>query len=226
MTKQIDAFLRRHMESFVDANGVKHDGPSLHGMKQAKMLGKEIAEYGGLGDVVFYTSPRYRTQIAAQIMAQTAGLDPNYTIVPELDTMRRSKAYKSAMELAAAGQGEEGIVAYCMNPDNRVLDDQETETPRAYGERLMSHINGLVRHFDHLDDADRRGLRIENLTHEPGLTAVVMNILNMDRYDTGVFGGAAKTAEPVHFVLEQSGKGLVKVRMRYRDMRSPTYTLR
>ena len=225
MTKQIHAFLRRHMESFVDANGVKHDGPSLHGIAQAQYLGRsEIQVYRGLGDVLFYTSPRYRTQIAAQIMAQTAGLDPTYTIVPELDTVRRSKAYKSAMEVATEGQGEDGIVAYCMNPDNNINGDHETETPGQLGERYLSHVHTLPRHFESLEDGQQ--MRIESLAHEPGLTAVVMSLMNLRKYDEGMFKGAARTAEPIHFTFEYSGRGdIIAAKMQYRDIQR-TGTLR
>lgn len=217
MVKQIHAFLRRHMESFVDANGIKHDGPSLQGIRQAESLGKEIREYRGLGDVVFYTSPRYRTQIAAQIMAQTAGLDPNYTIVPSLDTMRRSKEYEVALKAATKGQGEDAIVAYCMNPENLILDDHETETLEQLGERYLSHIHTLPKHFDTLED--RQEIRIENLAHEPGLTAVVMKLMNIRKYDEAQFRGAAKTAEPIHFTFEYSGKGnVIAAKMQYRDI--------
>lgn len=224
MAKQIHAFLRRHMESFVDANGVKHDGPSLYGIRQAQTLGREIADYGGLGTVAFYTSPRYRTQIAAQIMAQTARLDPHYTIVPALDTMKRSGSYTLIMETATAGQGEDGIVAYCMNPDNLILSDLETETPEQLGKRYLGHVHSLTGHFDSLENGGQ--MRIESLAHEPGLTAVVMDLMNIRKYDAVRFGGAAKTAEPVHFTFEYSGKGnVVQAKMQYRDIQR-TGTLR
>ena len=224
MTKQIHAFLRRHMESFVDANGVKHDGPSLHGIKQARYLGEGIAEYRGLGTVVFYTSPRYRTQIAAQIMAQTAGLEPTYTIVPALDTMRRSKPYETALKATTKGQGEDGIVAYCMNPDNLIQGDDETETPEQLGERYIGHIHTLPNQFDVLEDGQQ--IRIESLAHEPGLTAVVMKLMNIRKYDEAMFKGAARTAEPIHFTFEYSGKGnVIAAKMQYRDIQR-TETLR
>jgi broad specificity phosphatase PhoE len=217
MTKQIHAFLRRHMESFVDANGVKHDGPSLRGIAQAQTLGKELRDYRGLGTVAFYTSPRYRTQIVAQIMAQTAGLEAGYIIAPALDMMRRSKAYESAMKAATEGLGEDGIVAYCMNPDNVPHTDHETETPEQLGERYLGHVHSLTRHFDNLENGAQ--MRIESLGHEPGLTAVVMNLMNIRAYDAARFGGAAKTAEPVHFTFEYSSAGnIIQAKMVYRDI--------
>ncbi len=218
MTKQIHAFLRRHMESFVDANGVKHDGPSLQGMRQAEALGKEIREYRGLGDITFYTSPRYRTQIAAEIMAQTAGIEPVYiTIAPALDTMRRSKTYETALKVATKGQGEDAIVAYCMNPENIPKEDHETESPEQLGERYLGHIHTVPEHFESLEEGEQ--MRIENLAHEPGLTAVVMSLMNLRKYEEERFGGAAKTAEPVHFTFEYSGKGnVIQAKMQYRDI--------
>lgn len=224
MTKILDIYLRRHMESYTDPLGKKHDGPSLEGIAQAQLIGEEL-----LGSMIhaipgvpyvppeFYTSTMYRTQIAAELMAQAAGLSGVHTPVKALDPMKYSKRYGEAIT-AAAGSIENDRVAYVLTPENRNPADTETETPAAYAERILFHLGGLTKHFDGIQDGQT--MHIENITHEPGLTAVVMRLLNMERYDPAVFHGAAKTAEAVYFQMEQQPSGLVSAEMRYRNLSS------
>lgn len=101
--------------------------------------------------------------------------------------------------------------------------DTETETPRQYADRLAEHIESLTSHFKQIKDGKTK--RIENISHEPGLTAIIMKILDKD-YDKDFFHGAARTAEAVHFRMEQREKsGVVEVKITYRDI-SHEYSLR
>lgn len=218
MVKTLDIRVRRHMESYCDPTGKKHDGPSLWGMEQARALGRELASSRSTWNVIFYTSNEYRTQIAALLAQEAADprITPQHTPVSALDPMRRSKAYRDAMVAAIPDGREDGNVEYLLDPDH-YDGSPDTETPAQFGQRYLDHVLGLQRHFDEISEPGT--LRIESIGHEPGLTALVMRLLNMDRYDPKVFGGAAKTGEAVDIRVDQQPSGVVTLAFQYRHIR-------
>lgn len=217
MVKLLDVYLRRHMESYTDPSGRKHDGPSLDGINEALAVGRGIRDAIPDGGILFYTSPMYRTQIAAQLIAEAAGIGIGFHIIaPELGLMRRSDVFKARMEETTGGV-EDLVVAYCLDSANHQSGDVGTETPAQFGDRYLGHVRGLQRLFEVLNEGSE--MRIESLCHEPGLTATMMRVLRLPSYDATVFLGAAKTAEAVHFRMEQTGSGIVKVTAEYRDLK-------
>lgn len=222
MVKTLDIRVRRHMESYHDPTGKKHDGPSLRGMEQARTLGRELASSRSTWNVIFYTSTAYRTQIAALLAQEAAdpSIVPRHTPVSALDPMRRSKAYSASLNSAVPAGGTDGIAEYCLNPDHHD-GSPDTETPAQFGQRYLNHVLGLQQHFDEVNEGQT--LCIENIGHEPGLTALVMKMLNMDRYDSNKFGGAAKTGEAVAMQMQQQPRGIITLTFRYRHInRGPT----
>jgi hypothetical protein len=138
---------------------------------------------------------------------------PEVIIAPAIRPTTRSPEYEKAMKAACPSGKESDLVAYSLNPDNLTAG---TESPAELGQRNLDHILGLRSHFEQI--ADKKTGYIENITHEPNLTAVMMRVLNMERYDAAVFQGAANTTETIAVTMEQRPSGIVAVRMQYRNL--------
>ncbi len=133
---------------------------------------------------------------------------------PAICPMERSPEYEKAMKSAVPSGKEDDLVAYSLNPYN-VTAERTAETPAQLGQRNLDHILGLQRHFEQLPDG--KTAYIENITHEPNLTAVMMKVLDMEHYDAVRFNGAAKTTEAIAVTMEQRPSGIVAVTFQYRD---------
>ncbi len=132
---------------------------------------------------------------------------------PAIRPTTRSPEYEKAMKAACPSGKESDLVAYSLNPDNLTAG---TESPAELGQRNLDHILGLRSHFEQVPNG-KIGY-IENITHEPNLTAVMMRVLDMERYDAARFQGAANTTETIAVTMEQRSSGIVDVRMQYRNL--------
>lgn len=242
MTKQLIVDVSRHLDSLRDAAGKKWDAPSLYGVTvEAPRVAKELI--GSDGEIRFYHSRTARTALGIGLIAKYAGIEkPWISIADALNGMERTPAddreirkltHEIEERIAIEDRGimpseeemrnraaiENIVVEYCTNPKNL---DKGTEKPTEVGARYQDHIYKLKRWFCDIKDGQTR--RIFNMGHEPCLTALVMQVTGK-KYDAAAFSGAARTAEAVKFTMEDTGSGIIQVKMEYRDM-STAYTIR
>ena len=224
MVKQLIVDVSRHLDSLRDVDGKKWDAPSVYGITvEAPRVAADLAiPYGG---IFFYHSRTARTALGIGLIAQSAGIQqPNVTIADALNGMGR--CVEDDVEIKRLTEGvddrdanESIVVAYCTNPQKL---HEGTELPAQVGARYQTHVHNLRKHFDDLGNGETG--RVFNMGHEPCLTHLVMQVTGKP-YDAKEFGGAAHTAEAIRFTMEDTGSGVIQVKMNYRDM-SVNYTIR
>lgn len=231
MVKRLIIDVSRHLDSLRGSEGKKWDAPSVYGItvEAHNVVSRLKSEPQGLPpegyNVWFYHSRTARTALGIGLIAEYAGIKkPNVTITDNLNGMERSPEDDAEIKKVTTGiddrvEFESRIVAYCTNPENL---HQGTELPAQVGQRYQGHVHAVTRHFSDLGDGETG--RVFSMGHEPCLTMLVMQVTGKN-YDEAAFGGAARTAEAVRFTMEDTGSGVIQVKMKYRDMRA-AYTIR
>jgi broad specificity phosphatase PhoE len=192
-------------------------GPGYHFFTNGRIGGLLISRVKD--HVHFASSEKYRTQIAAELIAYQLGLEYDkglFSIDPRLNPITRGAEDKAALKRIQAEYGsdraalENAVIAYFSNPTNL---HEGTETPAEVGARYRDHV---MSHFSRLGKKDL--FATLSAAHEPCITALVMHVTGK-AYDEGLFGGACKTAEQVHFQMDVKTKSrTVDVSMMYRDL--------
>ena len=223
MVKQLIVDVSRHLDSLRDVDGKKWDAPSVYGITvEAPCVGSRLNIPNG--GITFYHSRTARTALGIGLIARYAGIqNPKVTIADALNGMVRCA--DDDVEIQKFTKGVEDrdayesiVVAYCSDASKLRLG---TELPAQVGTRYQGHVHSLKRHFDTLKDG-QTGC-VFNMGHEPCLTHLVMQVTGKP-YDAKDFGGAAHTAEAIRFTMEDTGSGVIQVKMNYRDMNA-NYTL-
>lgn len=232
MTKRLIVDVSRHLDSLRDSEGKKWDAPSVHGItiEAPDVVNRLKSEPQGLSpdgyNVWFYHSRTARTALGIGLIAEYAGIkNPCVAISDELNGMERATEDDAEIKRITKGiedrvEFENRVVGYCANPENL---HPGTELPAQVGQRYQGHVHAVTtRHFNDLQDGQTG--RVFNMGHEPCLTLLVMQVTGK-KYDAAAFGGAARTAEAVQFIMEEKVSGVIRIKMKYRDMKAD-YTIR
>ncbi len=223
MTKQLIVDMSRHLDS-LRYEGKKHDAPSPVGMiEEAPRVGRALKIPDG--GIWFYRSRAARTAAGIALIAYHAGInDLRVQTVDALNSMKRCSEDEAEIKRITKGieervEYENRVVAYCANPTNL---HPRTELPTQVGARYQGHVHNLARHFEDIQNGQTA--RVFNMGHEPCLTMLVMQVTGK-KYNAREFGGAARTAEAIRFTMEDTGSGIVQVKMQYRSIKA-SYTIR
>lgn len=232
MTKRLIVDVSRHLDSLRDSEGKKWDAPSVYGVTVeahdvVSRLKREPQGFSPSGhNIWFYHSRTARTALGIGLIAEYAGIKkPLVKISDELNGMERVAEDEATIKKLTEGvtdrdEYESVVVAYSTDPTKL---HSGTELPAQVGKRYQGHVHAVTtRHFNNLEDGETG--RVFSMGHEPCLTMLVMQVTGK-KYDETTFGGAARTAEAIKFTMEDTGSGVIQVKMEYRDMRA-AYSIR
>lgn len=226
MVKRIDAYLRRCMRRVgelppdVRPTGQREEELTSGGVNVAGIIGEEIRTNPPDGGLVLYTSFEHPAERSAKIIAEVSGMQPSIFFSRELGPMRMSNDFRAKLD-AVGWHEDDAVVAYCLDMEcgKEYRSNSRVETPGELSDRYRRYVEVTSR-YTLRSLPDGHTMRIDYIGHEPGITAVVMDICGIrpSDFNLSFCDGAAKPGDAVHFRMEQNGQDFIIVQMDYRDI--------